>query len=197
MPTIRISDETASAINELGGTFDKPDDVVQRLIKEAGHGESLPSEQSNETKQTTTRDGTRTDWIRSWLDQLEEEASASGVSFRRISGRGGADFEIGGKCTGKVRTSKAWTRDDGRIWLRFDDEVKRAKEKPEQETVAVVLDVHDRSPSFGEQDHFFVLDRDMLLTETSNAGNRDLEVYGAGQYESPFDRYADDWSGWY
>jgi hypothetical protein len=198
MPTIRISEETASAINELGGTFDSVDEVLQRVIREAGHAELLtePEPTTENTPQTTDMKGSRKDWIDAWLNKLEQKAADRNIPFHRVSGRGGADFEIGDGCVGKIRTSKAWTRDDGRIWLRFDDEVAWASEKPGQKTVAVVLDIHDRSPSFTEDDHFFVLDREMLLTETSEAGNRDLQVYDEGVYESPFDQYADDWNGW-
>lgn len=45
--SVRISEETAEVINELGGTFDSPDDVIQQLIREAGHGERLQSKQTS------------------------------------------------------------------------------------------------------------------------------------------------------
>lgn len=41
--TIRIDENTKEALNQLGGTFDNPNDVIQRLIEEAGHGELLSS----------------------------------------------------------------------------------------------------------------------------------------------------------
>lgn len=41
MTTVRIQDDTAHAINELGGTFDSPNDVIQQLIVDAGHEELL------------------------------------------------------------------------------------------------------------------------------------------------------------
>jgi hypothetical protein len=40
-PTIRINEGTKEAINQLGGTFDSPDDVIQRLIEEAEYGHLL------------------------------------------------------------------------------------------------------------------------------------------------------------
>lgn len=42
MPTVRINKETQIALNQLGGTFDTPDDVIQRVIREAGY--TVPSE---------------------------------------------------------------------------------------------------------------------------------------------------------
>ncbi len=199
MPTIRISKETAKAINELGGTFDKPDDVVQRLITEAGHETLLDTVEDpyQSTKDETTNQGTRSDWINSWLDEFEQKLSDKGADFYRVPGRGGADFKINEEYIGKVRTAKAWNRDDERIWLRFEDEIKWAEDSSEMEAVAIVLDVYDRSPSFTDQDHFFVLDQGMLSSETSSAGNRELNVHSPGQYEPPFDLYADDWESWY
>jgi hypothetical protein len=44
-PTIRIGDDTAAAINELGGTFDSVDDVLKRLVEEAGHEKLLEQSQ--------------------------------------------------------------------------------------------------------------------------------------------------------
>lgn len=40
---VEIDSETAEAINELGNTFDSVDDVLKRLIREAGHAELLES----------------------------------------------------------------------------------------------------------------------------------------------------------
>ena len=50
-PTIRISEETKQAINQLGGTFDSPDDVIQRLIEEADYGDILSKDQENDRKE--------------------------------------------------------------------------------------------------------------------------------------------------
>jgi hypothetical protein len=50
---IRISDDTTRVINKLGGTFDKPDDVIQRLIKESGHGELLEQDSDISTESNT------------------------------------------------------------------------------------------------------------------------------------------------
>lgn len=47
---IRLSEETAQAVNELGGTFDSPDDVIQRLIKKSGHGELLVKDSKEVTE---------------------------------------------------------------------------------------------------------------------------------------------------
>lgn len=48
MPTIRISENTKSVINELGNTFDSADDVLQRLISEAGYDDLLIREAGND-----------------------------------------------------------------------------------------------------------------------------------------------------
>ena len=56
MPTIRISEETKSALNDLGNTFDSVDDVLQRLIHEAGHEELLIE---NEPEDTAERSSNR------------------------------------------------------------------------------------------------------------------------------------------
>jgi len=48
---------TKEALNELGGTFDTPDDVIQRLIKEAGY--ELPSETDEQQTGTTDREQSR------------------------------------------------------------------------------------------------------------------------------------------
>lgn len=48
-PTVRISEETKKFLNEHGNTFDTPDQVIQRMIEEAGH--TLPSE--SDSKQTS------------------------------------------------------------------------------------------------------------------------------------------------
>lgn len=199
MPTIRISEETAKAINELGGTFDKPDDVLQRLIQEAGYEDLLiQTERSSKSSESESRShGSRRDWINSWLEQLQQKVTEQKLDFSRVPGRGGADFKIDEEYIGKVRTAKAWNRDEDRIWLRFEDEIEWAEDPLEMEAVAIVLDLYNRSPSFTDKDHFFVLDQEMLSSETSSAGNRELDVYGPGRYESPFDRYADNWDEWY
>jgi hypothetical protein len=44
--TIRISEETANVINELGGAFDSPDDVIQQLIRDAGYSNKLNEHKS-------------------------------------------------------------------------------------------------------------------------------------------------------
>jgi hypothetical protein len=47
--TIRIDEDTKEALNQLGGTFDNPNDVIQRLIRDAGHNELLsPDEEIKE-----------------------------------------------------------------------------------------------------------------------------------------------------
>lgn len=45
---IEVGDDTAEVINELGKTFDTPDDVLQRLIKEAGYEGLLKGEPAGE-----------------------------------------------------------------------------------------------------------------------------------------------------
>lgn len=39
--TLEISEETFDTLNELGGTFDTLDEVLQKLIRDAGYGELL------------------------------------------------------------------------------------------------------------------------------------------------------------
>lgn len=198
MPTIRITDETKHALNKLGGTFDKPDNVIQRVIREAGHGELLEEDEDpSVAKNMSTQEGSRSDWIESWLTQLEQEVVENGESLNRPPGRGGADFEIGNACIGKIRISKAWKRDHDKIWHRFDPEIEWAREQSGPKAVAVVLDLYDRSPQFTDNDHFFVLDQKMLLENTSDAGNKDIPVYDPGNYKEPFNRYTDRWEGWY
>lgn len=198
MPTIRITNETKRALNELGGTFDKPDDVIQRVISQAGHEELLEKDEGISVKENmSAQEGSRSDWIESWLTQLEQQGVERGQSLNRPPGRGGRDFEIGNACIGKIRISKAWKRDHDKIWHRFDPEIKWAQDQSEPETVAVVLDLYDRSSQFTDEDHFFVLDQKMLRENTSPAGNKDIPVYGPGNYKEPFDRYADQWEGWY
>lgn len=199
MPTIRIGKKTAEAINELGGTFDKPDDVIQRLIEEAGHGEQLKETEASSKNMNSgsKKRGSRQDWIDSWVDQVEQKVAAQGIEFKRFPGRGGEDFIINGAYIGKVRTTEAWDREDERIWLRFEDEIGWAEDHSEMDAIAIVLDMYDPNSPFTDQDHFFVLDQGMLRNDTSSAGNRELDVYGPGRYESPFDRYADDWEEWY
>jgi Arc/MetJ-type ribon-helix-helix transcriptional regulator len=55
--SIELGPDTAAAINELGGTFDSPNDVIRRLIREAGHQELLDQanqrEENDEMKQAT------------------------------------------------------------------------------------------------------------------------------------------------
>jgi len=198
MPTIRISEDSKYALNELGGTFDKPDDVIQRLIRESGYEELLDRDEEPKDQQNmSTHEGSRSDWIESWLALLDEKIEGTGNSLNRPPGRGGIDFEIGDDCIGKIRISKAWKRDHGKIWHRFDPEVKWAQDYSRPETVAVVLDLYDRSPQFTNEDHFFVVDQQMLLENTSDAGNKDIPVYNPGNYKEPFGRYADRWEGWY
>jgi len=50
VPTVRISEATKTALNELGGTFDTPDDVIQQIIREAGY--TLPSESNSQDTNT-------------------------------------------------------------------------------------------------------------------------------------------------
>lgn len=56
VPTVRISDETKMALNELGGTFDTPDEVIQRVIREAGY--TLPSESNSQDTSTVEHEKT-------------------------------------------------------------------------------------------------------------------------------------------
>lgn len=197
MTTIRISEETAHAINELGGTFDKPDEVLQRIIREAGHGHLLDEKDSTTERQTDQAEGTRTDWIDSWLDQFSQTLAGEAETLRRPSGHGGADFALDEDCVGKIRISKSWKRDQDTIWLRFDPEVTWAKERSDQRVISVVLDLYDRSPAFTEEDQFFVLDEEMLLSETTESGDATIEVQAPGTYEPPFDQYANDWTEWF
>lgn len=60
-PTVRIGDDTKMVVNELGGTFDSPDDVFKRLIREAGYGELLEKE-PNSTNYQQSQDYSETDW---------------------------------------------------------------------------------------------------------------------------------------
>lgn len=53
---IEISDDIAVAINELGGTFDTVDDVLRRLVHEAGHGNLLEDEGAVEKTEWTAED---------------------------------------------------------------------------------------------------------------------------------------------
>jgi hypothetical protein len=56
VPTARISEETQTALNELGGTFDTPDDVIQRVIREAGY--TVPSESNPQDAGTVEHEKT-------------------------------------------------------------------------------------------------------------------------------------------
>ena len=56
VPTVRISEETKTALNELGGTFDTPDDVIQQIITEAGY--TLPSESDSQDIDTIEHEKT-------------------------------------------------------------------------------------------------------------------------------------------
>jgi hypothetical protein len=51
-PTIRIDEDTKRAINELGSTFDSADDVLKRLIREAGHNDLLQNGDSESNKKS-------------------------------------------------------------------------------------------------------------------------------------------------
>ncbi|EMA49535.1 hypothetical protein [Halococcus thailandensis] len=46
--TLEISDETFDTLNELGGTFDTLDEVLQKLIRDAGHEELLDKDNDEE-----------------------------------------------------------------------------------------------------------------------------------------------------
>lgn len=198
MPTVRITDDTKYALNELGGTFDKPNDVIQRIIHESGHGDLIKGNKDEKTKKDmSTQNASRSDWIESWLSIFEQEISTKGNSLNQPQGRGGADFAIEEDIIGKIRISKAWKRDHSKIWHRFDPEFKWAQDNSKPRTVAVVLDLYDRSPQFTDSDHFFVLDQEMLLENTSPAGNKDIQVHSPGHYEEPFGQYANSWEGWY
>jgi len=59
-PTVRIGNDTKRAVNELGGTFDSPDDVFKRLIREAGYGDLLEEEPTHKDKKES-QDDSRTD----------------------------------------------------------------------------------------------------------------------------------------
>ena len=52
-PTLRIGEDTKRAINELGNTFDSADDVLKRLLHEAGHGDLLQQEPSDVSQNLT------------------------------------------------------------------------------------------------------------------------------------------------
>ena len=49
-PTIRIGEDTKRAVNKLGSTFDSADDVLKRLIREAGHDDLLQDEDAESNK---------------------------------------------------------------------------------------------------------------------------------------------------
>lgn len=59
--TIRISEDTRKQLNSIGGTFDTPDDVIQRLVTEAGY--TVPSESNSRNTGTVEHETT----------ELEEE----------------------------------------------------------------------------------------------------------------------------
>jgi len=54
---IRIKDDTAYVINELGGTFDKPNDVIQKLVVEAGYEGLLEDAQSEKQSNNDVSSG--------------------------------------------------------------------------------------------------------------------------------------------
>lgn len=61
MPTIRISEETKQALNEIGGTFDSPDDVIQRVIEKAGDGSLLEDNQDRSFAQDSKQESVKSD----------------------------------------------------------------------------------------------------------------------------------------
>lgn len=69
--TIRIKDDTAYAINKLGGTLDNPNDVVQQLIIEAGHAELLEEPRSQEEIESDTDEYSHERYIAELLDAEE------------------------------------------------------------------------------------------------------------------------------
>lgn len=51
--TIRISDEVAQTLHKLGGTFDDPDDVLRRVLEQAGY--EVPDEETIEWDKSDLR----------------------------------------------------------------------------------------------------------------------------------------------
>lgn len=84
--SVQISDETAKAINELGGTFDSPDDVIQQLVKKAGHEELLEqgTEEGSTTAQSKTANSAK-ERKEQFLSQLESRDEVEGIEKLRRS----------------------------------------------------------------------------------------------------------------
>jgi len=84
--SVRLSDETATVINELGGTFDSPDDVIQQLIKEAGYEKLLEQGTDEEsTKAQSKTANSANERKEQFLSQLEARDEVSGIEKLRRS----------------------------------------------------------------------------------------------------------------
>lgn len=115
MPTIRISEETKSAINELGNTFDSADDVLKKLIREAGYGELLGTDDvperlireaghdellgTDDEKEEMTKKGRSASEAKNWFTtQLESHPEITEVSSSKVKGnRDALDVVVDGE----------------------------------------------------------------------------------------------------
>lgn len=94
MPTIRISEDTKSVINELGNTFDSADDVLQRLISEAGYDDLLIKEvrnnqslKSDGEKDDMSQEGRSASEAKNWFsNQLESHPEIKDISSSKVKG---------------------------------------------------------------------------------------------------------------
>jgi hypothetical protein len=138
--------------------------------------------------------------IHDWLDQLEEKADEFDVSVS-IRPNEIFQFVIDGEqpTIGKVRYSAAENRDYSDdadtqyIWQRFDRELEKIDSDPEQQVVAIQLDVNNKEEYDPETDNFLVLPQELLDKETSPEGNVKISIKGPGEYVAPFNGRANHW----
>jgi energy-coupling factor transporter ATP-binding protein EcfA2 len=133
--------------------------------------------------------------VKDWLSYFETIAQTVGLSARITPSE---IFHIKADTSppaaGKVRLSVETDRSNSSIWQRFDREVERIADTPDEVTFAVQLDVKDRDKFDLNQDHFIFLPQDLLETETGESGDLSISSESFGQYDSPFQGYTDNWN---
>ncbi|RBI59992.1 hypothetical protein DMJ13_20100 [halophilic archaeon] len=139
--------------------------------------------------------------IEDWLSLLENKADQRGIPVDLDIDSRVFHFLLGEEdpVLGKVRVSEAenrnYTNDRGEshIWQRFNREQDRLKENPDERVCSIQLDIHSNSSFDTDEDHFFFIPGEIILSETYSEGDQKIWIEEPGQYRGELARYTDDW----